>query len=191
MTNDLGHQIAARDGDVTTLGAYRRGNRRSWLPGALIDSWVPCARGEGATGVPQPHVYFIQTIGERSAESGSIYCPACRAEVAALRAAWPRIRTAEPCATRAFCPFRATIGAAVLIMPRDRPRRNHCSVCGSADHKQQLHGDQLSRGEKAGQLVYDHGLSFAEAGRRVGVTRQTAYWGWRRHVRRREICKSV
>lgn len=87
MTNDLGHQIAARDGDVTTLGAYRRGNRRSWLPGALIDSWVPCARGEGATGVPQPHVYFIQTIGERSAESGSIYCPACRAEVAALRAA--------------------------------------------------------------------------------------------------------
>lgn len=86
MTNDLGHQIACRDGDVMTLGAYRRGNRRSWLPGALIDSWVPCARGEMATGVPQPHVYFVQTIGEKSAESGSIFCTACRIEVAALRA---------------------------------------------------------------------------------------------------------
>lgn len=85
MTNDLGHQITARDGDEMTLGAYRRGNRRSWLPGALIDSWVPCARGEGATGVPQPHVYFIQTIGENSADNGSIYCPACRIEVAAQR----------------------------------------------------------------------------------------------------------
>lgn len=68
---------------------------------------------------------------------------------------------------------------------------NRCSICGSVDHKQQLHGDQLSRGEEAGRLVYDEGLSFAEAGRRIGVTRQTAYWGWRRYVRRREICKSL
>lgn len=85
MTNDLGHQIAKADGDTMTLGVYRRGNRRSWLPGALIDTWVPCARGEGATGVPYPHVYFIQTLGDRSAESGSIHCPACRAELAARR----------------------------------------------------------------------------------------------------------
>jgi hypothetical protein len=96
VTNDLGHQIAARDGDVMTLGAYRRGNRRSWLPGALIDSWVPCARGEVATGVPQPHVYFIQTIGERSVESGSIYCAACRAELAALRASGGRASLPPP-----------------------------------------------------------------------------------------------
>jgi len=85
-TNDLGHQLA-RDlvGDVTTLGAYRRGNRLTWLPGATIDAWVPCARGEIATGVSQPHVYFIQTIGGRSADSGSIHCPACRADLAARR----------------------------------------------------------------------------------------------------------
>jgi hypothetical protein len=86
VTNDLGHQIAKRDGDEMTLGAYRRGNRRSWLPGALIDTWVPCARGKVATGVPQPHVYFVQTIGDRSADSGSIHCPACRTELAARRA---------------------------------------------------------------------------------------------------------
>jgi len=86
-TNDLGHYLA-RDlaGDVTTLGAYRHGNRLPWLPDATIDTWVPCARGEVATGVPQPHVYFIQTIGGRTADDGSIYCPACRAEVAARRA---------------------------------------------------------------------------------------------------------
>jgi hypothetical protein len=86
-TNELGHHLA-RDlaGDVTTLGAYRRGNRLPWLPDATIDTWVPCARGEVATGVPQPHVYFIQTIGGRSAADGSIYCPECRIEVAARRA---------------------------------------------------------------------------------------------------------
>jgi hypothetical protein len=103
VTNDLGHQIAKADGDTTTLGAYRRGNRRSWLPGAMIDTWVPCARGEVATGVPYPHVYFVQTIGDRSAESGSIYCPACRAELAARRASGstvpPPLRPAAPAAT--------------------------------------------------------------------------------------------
>lgn len=86
-TNELGHRLARDlDADVTTLGAYRRGNRLSWLPGATIDTWVPCARGEVATGVPQPHVYFIQTIGGRSAADGSIHCPACRAEMSARRA---------------------------------------------------------------------------------------------------------
>jgi hypothetical protein len=86
-TNDLGHQLAKYVGDQETLGAYRRGNRVPWIPGATIDAWVPCARGEIATGVPPPHVYFVQTIGGRSAESGSIHCPACRDELAAARGA--------------------------------------------------------------------------------------------------------
>lgn len=86
MTNDLGHRLARDVGDVLTLGAYRRGNRLPWLPGATIDTWVACPRGEGATGVPSPHVYFIQTIGGRTAADGSIHCPACRAELAELRA---------------------------------------------------------------------------------------------------------
>jgi hypothetical protein len=97
-TNDLGHQIAKGVGDTMTLGAYRRGNRISWQPGATIDMWIPCARGEVATGVPQPHVYFVQTIGERSADSGSIHCPACRAELAARRigGAVPALPAATP-----------------------------------------------------------------------------------------------
>jgi hypothetical protein len=85
-TNELGHKLRALVGDQTTLGAYRGGNRGVWLPGATIDTWVPCARGEIVTGVPFPHVYFIQTIGETGAEGGSIYCPTCRPEVAARRA---------------------------------------------------------------------------------------------------------
>ena len=85
-TNDLGHKLARAVGDVTTLGAYRRGNRLPWIPGATIDVWVPCPRGEGATGVSSPHVYFVQTRGGTGAENGSIYCPACRTEVAELRA---------------------------------------------------------------------------------------------------------
>jgi hypothetical protein len=86
MTNDLGHKLAKAVGDTTTLGAYRRGNRLPWVPGALIDTWVPCPRGEIATGVPWPHCYFKQTRGESSAEAGSIHCPECRAELAAARA---------------------------------------------------------------------------------------------------------
>jgi hypothetical protein len=86
VTNALGHQLATSVGDQTTLGVYRRGNRLPWVPGALIDAWVPCARGEFATGVPSTHVYFVQTLGERAAESGSIHCPACRAELAERRA---------------------------------------------------------------------------------------------------------
>jgi hypothetical protein len=85
-TNELGHKLAKAVGDVTTLGAYRRGNRLPWIPGATIDVWVPCPRGEGATGVPSPHVYFVQTIGGKSAEDGSIHCPTCRAELAERRA---------------------------------------------------------------------------------------------------------
>lgn len=84
-TNDLGHKLAKAVGDVTTLGAYRRGNRLPWIPGATIDVWVPCPRGEGATGVPSPHVYFVQTIGGGGAENGSIHCPTCRAELVQLR----------------------------------------------------------------------------------------------------------
>ena len=85
-TNEHGHKLRALVGDKMTLGAYRGGNRGVWIPGATIDAWVPCARGEIATGVPFPHVYFIQTIGGKGAESGSIYCPECRVEVAARRA---------------------------------------------------------------------------------------------------------
>lgn len=89
MTNDLGHQLARAVGDVETLGAYRRGNRLPWIPGAVIDVWVGCPRGEAETRVPTPHVYFKQTIGDRTADSGSIHCPACRAELAVRRAAGP------------------------------------------------------------------------------------------------------
>lgn len=85
MTNELGHRLARSIGDTMTLGAYRWGNRIPRVPGALIDVWVPCARGEAATGVAPPHVYFRQTLGERSLESGSIHCPSCRAELAAKR----------------------------------------------------------------------------------------------------------
>ncbi len=84
-TNELGHQLARSVGDETTLGAYRRGRRLPWVTGATIDAWVSCARGEIATGVPQPHVYFVQTIGGAGAESGSIYCPSCRSDLAARR----------------------------------------------------------------------------------------------------------
>jgi len=86
MTNKLGHQLARSVGDTMTLGAYRRGNRLPRIPGTLIDVWVPCPRGEIATGVPAPHVFFMQTIGENSVASGSIHCPDCRAELAANRA---------------------------------------------------------------------------------------------------------
>lgn len=101
-TNDLGHKLA-QDlvGAPMTLGAYRGGNRLPWLPGATIDVWVPCARGEIATGVPYPHVYFVQTIGERSADSGSIHCPACRADLAARRVAGGAPIAASPKASAA------------------------------------------------------------------------------------------
>jgi hypothetical protein len=80
---------------------------------------------------------------------------------------------------------RAAVGATLLRLMRRYA--NHCSVCGSAGHKQPLHGEPLTRSEEAGRLVYDQDLSFAEAGRRVGVTRQAAHQGWRRYVRRRDL----
>jgi hypothetical protein len=86
MTNELGHKLARSVGDTTTLGAYRRGYRLPRIPGSLIDVWVPCPRGEIATGVPSPHVFFLQTIGENSTASGSIHCPDCRAELSTNRA---------------------------------------------------------------------------------------------------------
>jgi predicted DNA-binding protein (UPF0251 family) len=64
---------------------------------------------------------------------------------------------------------------------------HHCSICGSASHNRQRHGAELTRSEEAGRLVYEDGLSFAEAGRRVGVTRQAAYTGWRRYVKRKDL----
>lgn len=73
MTNESGHQIAKSVGAQETLGAYRGGNRLSWIPGVVMDVWVPCPRGEVATGVPSPHVYFIQTRGSGKAEDGSIH----------------------------------------------------------------------------------------------------------------------
>lgn len=91
-TNSLGHRCAAAwaedRGDKyggKTLGAYRRGKRMTWIPGAVIAIWTACARGENATGAPWPHAYFIQTIG--GDDGGSIHCPVCRAELAAARAA--------------------------------------------------------------------------------------------------------
>jgi hypothetical protein len=96
MTNELGHQLARSVGDTMTLGAYRRGNRLSWIPGALIDVWVRCPRGEIATGVPSPHVFFMQMIGEGSAASGSIHCPECRADLAARRASRTLSKGADP-----------------------------------------------------------------------------------------------
>lgn len=92
-----------------TLGAYRGGNRLPWLPGATIDTWVPCARGELATGVPQPHVYFIQTIGDRTADSGSIHCPTCRVELAARRAAG--ISVVTPMSTQSALPVPSSSAA--------------------------------------------------------------------------------
>jgi hypothetical protein len=109
-TNDLGHKLAKAVGDVETLGAYRRGNRLPWTPGATIDVWVACPRGEIATGVLPPHVYFRQTIGGGGAENGSIHCPTCRDELAAARgktvpAAVPRPPAPAPAAPQEALPF--------------------------------------------------------------------------------------
>jgi len=107
-TNALGHRLARSVGDEVTLGAYRRAHWMPWVPGATIDAWVPCARGEIATGVPQPHVYFVQTIGGGGAESLSIYCPDCRVDVASRRASGAAValssRHARPPVPRASTP---------------------------------------------------------------------------------------
>lgn len=73
------------------------------------------------------------------------------------------------------------------MIRRARRSRNRCSICGLAGHNRQLHNESLTRSEKAGRLVYEEGLSFAEAGRQSGVTRQAAYQGWRRFVKRRDL----
>lgn len=64
---------------------------------------------------------------------------------------------------------------------------NSCSVCGEIGHNRQMHDGTLSKSEEAGRLVYDQGLSFAEAARRIGVSRQAAHQGWQRYVRRRDL----
>lgn len=66
---------------------------------------------------------------------------------------------------------------------------NYCTACGEAGHNRRLHDDR-SPGVEAGRLVYEEGLTFAEAGRRVGVSRQAAYKGWRRYVQRRDLERS-
>ncbi len=67
----------------------------------------------------------------------------------------------------------------------------NCSVCGETGHNRQFHESALSRREEAGRLVYEENLSFAEAGRRLGVSRQAAHQGWRRYVRRRDLQKQL
>jgi len=113
-TNELGHRLASAHEGQMTLGAYRRGNRTPWVPGAQIDVWVPCARGDVATGVPYPHVYFVQTLGERSSESGSIHCPTCRAELAARRASGP-IAAPPPRPPRPSAPSSPAATAATAV----------------------------------------------------------------------------
>ncbi len=82
--------MAQLAGDQMTLGAYRLGGRMPWAMGAVVDLWAGCARGEGATGVPSPHVLFKRTRGDdQDPDRGSIYCPDCRVEMAAQRAAGP------------------------------------------------------------------------------------------------------
>jgi predicted DNA-binding protein (UPF0251 family) len=69
-----------------------------------------------------------------------------------------------------------------------------CSICGSSDHNSRRHDvdvDASSRSVEAGRLVYEQELSFAEAGRRVGISRQAAHQGWRRYVQRRDLQKSL
>jgi len=69
-----------------------------------------------------------------------------------------------------------------------RRETNHYSVCEAAGHNRQLHDDTtLTRSEQAGRLVYVDGISFAEAGRRIGITRQAAHQGWRRYRQRRDL----
>jgi hypothetical protein len=68
-----------------------------------------------------------------------------------------------------------------------------CSVCGAAGHNSRQHDDDgaRSRSVEAGRLVYEEGLSFAEAGRRIGISRQAAHQGWRRYVQRRDLQKGL
>lgn len=66
---------------------------------------------------------------------------------------------------------------------------HRCSICDETGHNRQLHEETLSRSMAAGRLVYEGGLSFAEAARRIGVTRQAAHQGWKRYVVRRDLQK--
>lgn len=66
-----------------------------------------------------------------------------------------------------------------------------CSTCGETGHDKRDHDDSArSRSVRAGQLVYEEGLSFAEAGRRVGISRQAAYQGWCRYVHLGDLRKT-
>ena len=66
-----------------------------------------------------------------------------------------------------------------------------CSICGETGHDRRDHDIAArSRSMEAGRLVYEEGASFAEAGRRVGISRQAAYQGWRRFVQVRDLQKA-
>lgn len=88
-TNDVGlrfnlDRLESRDKySGVTLGAFRRGKMVSWVPGATILVWTNCARQETMTGVPWPHCMFLQVIG--GSDGGSIHCPECREQLAAIR----------------------------------------------------------------------------------------------------------
>ncbi len=63
-----------------------------------------------------------------------------------------------------------------------------CAICGAVGHNRRDHDAAAqSRSLAAGRLVYEEGLSFAAAGRRLGITRQAAHQGWRCYVRKRDL----
>ena len=67
-----------------------------------------------------------------------------------------------------------------------------CSVCGGTGHNRRQHdGPTASRRVEAGRLVCQEGLSLAEAGRRVGISRQAARQGWRCYVQRDGLMSNV
>lgn len=104
MSNELGlrlnlHKLEDRGKHSgVTLGAFRRSKGTTWIPGAVINVWMKCARMEMVTGVPYPHALFIQTIGDGS--YAGIFCPQCRVEVADLRARGLLNRSSPPKPTK-------------------------------------------------------------------------------------------
>ena len=75
--------------------------------------------------------------------------------------------------------------SAAGLMPRG------CSICGEAGHDCRDHVEEArSRSMEAGRLAYEETITFAEAGRRLGISRQAAYRGWRRYVQVRDLQKS-
>lgn len=126
MTNELGRRIAewrmALFDDASplkgiTLGAYRAGKHMPWVPGAEIDAWAPCARPPSSPDVPWPHCYFVQTQGGSTENDRSIYCPTCRVEVAALRAAGVKVSAPARPAPVAVAPSPPVAATAQSDLP--------------------------------------------------------------------------